>query len=548
MNQRTYINLNGQSNSFKYIVEYINDQHTYINNDNVCWSKINSNINIYKKNEIFIEMPQNPHDGDLYYPYTGDIKLSLIGDDVISKYAGKIKLFTYEDDDWMMFDRNIVNKIKFIRRNNNEWLLGPSDPVSTSFIPKNINTTKVRLYFPTFSIDTYERGVKYILSINTWVNGQSVYLGNYIISRTDALASDNVIHDGEISYYEYVDFDIINPYDIIYSKEWMEFRGSACDKTIDINEGSNLYVSLTPVTMTEDGSKYIKMKEYSGGQGFINIYPDVTKYLNVKINYIHDTPDKVIANVIVNENYNKDIKKYIDDTYDIVFDSMRAELAILDEDSAYRLIPPTSYNEDNNEFIFNRSDLFDSNNAMSILCFPNWEGWHEGMYMIASVTFVKDGVDTITIFSNKIILTKELFKYLVGDKKIYNINLDDMKILNINAVNKIEQNIIQMDKPSDSKSNIISPVFFRSQEVSNIYIHPEVIENIAINLDNYKSLVSTFVLQVEGVSFNEVGRTSSGVIFKIVGKSLPNIVKEGIYFITDTEGNMVTNGKYKYVE
>lgn len=105
-----------------------------------------------------------------------------------------------------------------------------------------------------------------------------------------------------------------------------------------------------------------------------------------------------------------------------------------------------------------------------------------------------------------------------------------------------------MDKPSDSKSNIISPVFFRSQEVSNIYIHPEVIENIAINLDNYKSLVSTFVLQVEGVSFNEVGRTSSGVIFKIVGKSLPNIVKEGIYFITDTEGNMVTNGKYKYVE
>lgn len=547
MNQTVNINLNSSSKSFKYKIEYINTGDEYVNNENICWTLVDDNINIYKKSEIFIEDEHRPHEGYIYFPYTGNINLSTMENDVIAKYSGKIKLFTIEDDVWMMFDDKLINKFKFIRRNNNEWLLGPQDTVSLDFIPQQIHSSTLRVYFPEYSIDTFERGVKYILSVNTWVNGKPVYLANNVLLRTDALAAPIIKRDGENNYFESIDIDIIDPYSIVYGDEWSEFRTRVCGKTVDINEGVSLYVSLTPISITEDEDKYIKMKDYSGGQNFININPNLNDYFNMRIKYVHGSPDKVIANIILN-NQGDLIKSYLNDTYNINVDNVDVELAILDEEQAYRLIPPTHQDLETMTFEFERNNNFDQDQEATQLCFPSWNGWHEGMYMMASATFKEDGVDAITIFSNKIILTKELFKYLVGDKIIYNINLDNMKILNINAVNKIEQKVIQMDKPENSKSNIISPVFFRSQELNNIIIHPGVIENIAINLDSYKSLVNTFMLQVEGISFSEIGRSNNGVIFKIIGKSLPGLVESGTYFITDIEGNMITSGKYKYVK
>ena len=78
--------------------------------------------------------------------------------------------------------------------------------------------------------------------------------------------------------------------------------------------------------------------------------------------------------------------------------------------------------------------------------------------------------------------------------------------------------------------------------------HPAVVENICINLDQYKAKVDKFVLKLEGCSFTEIGRTSAGVIFKIDGRSLPNMITSGLYYILNSSGELVTTGKYMYEE
>lgn len=103
-----------------------------------------------------------------------------------------------------------------------------------------------------------------------------------------------------------------------------------------------------------------------------------------------------------------------------------------------------------------------------------------------------------------------------------------------------------MDRPDNSKANIIMPVFFKARDTQNVIIHPAVTEVIALNLDMFKSKVSTFILQVEGQPFTEIGRSDSGVLFRVVGNMLPNALTEGTYYILNENGDMVTSGHYTY--
>ena len=103
-----------------------------------------------------------------------------------------------------------------------------------------------------------------------------------------------------------------------------------------------------------------------------------------------------------------------------------------------------------------------------------------------------------------------------------------------------------MTSQTDSKSNIVQPVFFRARDLANIIVHPEVTENICINLDAYKAKVTTFHIKIEGTTFTEIGRTESGVIFKVQGNLLPGKLAGGVYYILDQDANLVTTGKYIY--
>ena len=108
-------------------------------------------------------------------------------------------------------------------KNHNRWEEAQG-VLSNEYIPTIYKKSIINLYFPDFSVDTYERGVKYALSINVWIGGKCVVLGSVILDRYDALACDKIKNFSDTNYYEKIALDIIDPYDLLYSDNWKDFR------------------------------------------------------------------------------------------------------------------------------------------------------------------------------------------------------------------------------------------------------------------------------------------------------------------------------------
>ena len=54
------------------------------------------------------------------------------------------------------------------------------------------------------------------------------------------------------------------------------------------------------------------------------------------------------------------------------------------------------------------------------------------------------------------------------------------------------------------------------------------------------------MLQIEGCTFPEIGRTVGGVVFKVVGNNLSGELALGTYYILNQDSDMVTSGRYQY--
>ena len=54
-------------------------------------------------------------------------------------------------------------------------------------------------------------------------------------------------------------------------------------------------------------------------------------------------------------------------------------------------------------------------------------------------------------------------------------------------------------------------------------------------------------MQIEGCVFEQIGVNQYGVLFKVIGSSLPNKITDGTYYILNEDSVLVTTGKYKYV-
>ena len=148
--------------------------------------------------------------------------------------------------------------------------------------------------------------------------------------------------------------------------------------------------------------------------------------------------------------------------------------------------------------------------------------------------------------SNKIFIDQEIFKYLLEQpiRKI-DLNSKDMELKKYDVVNIIKNEVISVERPADYKANIVKPVFVKVQEADSISLHRSVIENIVINLDKYKNKVDAFILKVGDANYYEIGRINTGVVFKIVGTSLPE--NDGLYYVLNSDGELVTTGKYTIV-
>ena len=442
-----------------------------------------------------------------------------------------------------------------------EWHSNSQLTKCYDYIPPMYDHAKIRLYFPLHSVDTYFKGCRYVMTANTWINGHKVDLGCKIFRRSDALCNPNgVIKSGNNEYYEYVDFDIVDPYELIYSDAWAEFRRNVCGEPDEIrvinNTGSILYISLYVVD--EYDNIYILNDNIIGGNNFFNIIRSNADYLSLNI-------ETDLANsgwrltTIMNSQYDS-LLNYINETYgleNVNENHIWYELVIKNNNTL--ILGPKVKFEDLQQIITIdriRADKYEDGEKIPIErlgmadFFKNWDSFTEEWKMVGCL-IVNDpeypAEDVINIVSNEIPVTQELFKYFVGDATTQIINPSDMEIINYTLVNKKENKVVRIDRPADTKSNIVQPVFFRVKDTEFLTIHPAVTENVCINLDDYKSKVEKFVLQIEDCTFNQIGSNNFGIIFKVHGKNLPGKLTTGTYYVLNEHNELVTSGKYKYV-
>lgn len=462
-----------------------------------------------------------------------------------SYYGCGIRLCDSDVDiDKVVFCDDDIN----IFQNKNQWINLENSGVQ-DYLPNLIKTANITLYYPQYSVDTYIPGIHYAISLSTWIHGKRIVLGTFISTRYESLAVDKIKKFGDQQYYECHTFNIIDPYELTYSDSWKEFRNKVCgepiieDKSLNAT-GSLLHVSLYPVEYISGA--YDMVNGYHGGQNSIRIYDQNTDFLrlnitsNIKEKLFNNHPS-INCKLSFNEVYEDMLEDYLFETYGISDYQLKYELVALDDENIYMLPKQIFTNSINCSF--------------DDIKFNNWNGYKEGICFQASMEILKDNETLLCIMSNKLPLTPELFKYFVGDdfkvkgKTIKHVNLEEvnMNIYNINTVNKIQQNVVQLNRANDSRSNIVQSAFYRITESSNVIIHPAVTETICINLDIYKSKVDSFMIQLEGYSFKEIGRTAAGVLFKIVGSKLPKNINEGTYYILNQDSEMITYGKYTYV-
>lgn len=527
---RNIINIQGYNQNFKYMVEYVNSN-----------------------TEIDIEN-------------TADIKYFVRGNNV----------YLHTDDD-----------VYF--RNGNEWYAGHTEDCVKTYIPTKFNTSLMRMYFPCHSADNYRSGLKYMLTVNTWVGGHKIELGSYLFHRIDCTAIESGVFEyGMERYYDCVEFDIIDPYDIIYSEEWRNFRQSVCDVDMENNNtGSILTATLYLVSEGEDGVLMMN-DECIGGIASFNISKDSTGYLTLNLEPDLDDLGWKLTTIVpkafcTDTQENNRLIRYINNTYGIPVASVndiKYEIIAKNHDTIVqgpiRPFNPKPLNEATEHltqtigwnWVLNEPDMCTVEDDGTVKRIPNsrcglrhffeawtpqvdgWPHFEEGWVMQASMTVTLDEHE-MYILSNEVPITQEVFRFFVGwtpDELEKREKIEDMEIKNYTLVNKIENKVIQLDRPDKSKSNIIQPVFFRVNDAELLTIHPAVTENVCVNLDDFKSKVDTFYLQLENCRFNQIGANQYGIIFKVVGASLPNETPEGTYYILNEDYELVTTGKYKYVK
>lgn len=451
----------------------------------------------------------------------------------------------------------------------------------------------VRIYFPDFSPEVYKGNVKYALDISVFIQQKQVVLGSFLIDRSNTYAAPKIIKFHGENYYEYIDVEIVDPYDLLYSDEFADTRKNIKSLGKDDfeynNDSSSLYITLNPIIEDIDfngNTIYLIDDSIDGGQQTIDIASGLSDFLNYKIKYVESGGSNpnigVSATMEFNNVYNQDLSEYMKETYGLDCDVAAKMLLAMDKMSYSILIHEIpDGNPGSVEHIFKFKDA-DPNNSIydgfeyviehenggveTKKLFSNWDYWVAGMKFKSVLVLYKQYKDDagkviseeeyMKIYSNELPITQDVFSKLIVNNADQNtsviknnyINLAEvnMNIQNLNIINDIHLSTTTYTAPEANKNSIIMPVFYRARDLGNIVLHPEVDENICINLDAYKSKVDTFVLQIEGVKFVEMGTTSAGTIFKVIGSMLPKRNTSGTYYILSQDYELVTSGKYIY--
>lgn len=361
-------------------------------------------------------------------------------------------------------------------------------------------------------------------------DGQKLYCPDYNPEKFGAIPqycfAAGTTNTQEGYAFEYKDFVAVAP----FRHEGYNYQ-LGLDMKVSISEPIT-YISLTP---WKDGTAD---PDYVCAQGaWFRDMKTLSTEVKLVDNQIHIVWDRGLG--ATKDQLIDSIKQYYNPRAEV---RLAAEVVVMDENDIYW-----------------HSDKFQDNDYAFVFDLSGWPfhnnfQWKDDL-RISSILHIElvmgEHVMHIDIRSNPFPLTQERFARLLqaasgGITKIKIKALEDMVISKPRIINKTIQKVVEMTSQTDSKANIIQPVFFRVRDVAGIIVHPEVTENICVNLDAYKSQVERFYIKIEGASFPEIGRTESGIIFKVRGNLLPGKLEAGTYYILNQDAELVTTGKYKY--
>ena len=422
--------------------------------------------------------------------------------------------------------------------------------------PQMTNRRSVRLIVPDFAPHVYTPGTRYVVDIVTRIGIKKLVLASRVFTTDDLLTLPKPFQDAGFGYHQYIDIDILDPWDICYNDGYYRFRDTYCyESTMTNNCGAILDIDIgVVVDDTENPGWYIPSVEYASGRNLLLLSERDSDYMSLNLSVDKfSTPMLFNTALVFNSAFDGNVTDYFRETYFMDIDRAVYEIVVMDDSNIYKM--------DNCEF---STDIPSAVDFLSTkLRFDSFSEYIEGMYITATLKVFSTSQDeNMALRSNSIPLNKELFSYLVGEE-MYIADIDttipeneeqdpdfvmNIEVTNIDAVNKIVKQVVNVSRPDDYKSNIIKPVFYHAYDTENIELHSGVTFNIGVDLDNYKSKVDTFSIQIEGMSFQEVGRVPGYVLFTIPGMKLPKANPSGTYYILDNKGIMVTKGKYEYTD
>ena len=487
------------------------------------------------------------------YPY-----MVALDETPISVNGTALKYVPLDEEKIAIFEPSSTNNISRDVNDFNEV----SEWTEESTGVTNYKITKLRLYWPTDAVDTYDK-THYVFIATVHISGTEIILASRLLSRIDdALGCpEGVQRFGNNEYVECTDIEIIDPLSIIFDDEWDSFRKSVCTEPVGSNnESSQIGFSLIPVEKSRTEGTWIMKTGYVGAQNSINLTQNDTG-LRMNIRFDMDDPSysgspMIICDAIFNPVYENDLVLYLQETYDIVDPVITYELLV----SKDRMVAVSPTNADF-EILTKKSALTtEPHYSIGAFMFNDWDEYVPGLLVNGVIniydrslyepeTELEDMDELFSIRSNPLPITQNEFRFLTtnnNNHRIYDLSQLDMDTFNLTIPNITKKEVITYDNVSDSKANIIQPIFFKSFDLEFITLHPAVTENISINLDIYKSKVEVFQIQIEGIPFTEIGRVSSGVVFQIAGNRLPKEQTDGNYYILDQDGVLVTSGKYTY--
>ena len=185
------------------------------------------------------------------------------------------------------------------------WELSETRKDWKSLSPVNCKTSKLYVYFPRFSVETYnpDKEVKYALTVNTWIEGKQIILGSYLISRSDALATPPQKLFGD-EYIEYIVVDMVDVYEFLYSNVWSSNKSTMVGVSNNPSAPCSLLnVSLYPVVDGDVAGTYLMMDGYVGSQNSIRIDDGKNiNFLNASIKLVNTSTGVVVRYSIIDNH------------------------------------------------------------------------------------------------------------------------------------------------------------------------------------------------------------------------------------------------------